>query len=178
MFSLDLILKILSETVTVDEVFIHPDYVVGQNRANNVGLVMVNEKLPEGYVPYTMSGINSNSSYTLLASGLLTSTVQVYESRFCNANLPQVFCSTSTTNLDTGCTAIPGSPLISGTTNVVGFVLNEAGCSAMGTGFAIEYHNVADFNDWVKKTSGSNLSATVSMFAILSGVLISLKFFF
>lgn len=125
-----------------------------------------------------MSGINSNSSYTLLASGLLSSTVQVYESRFCNPNLPQVFCSKSASNAITGCTAIPGSPVISGTVNFVGFVLNEAGCSAMGTEFALEYHNVADFNDWVKKTSGSNLSATVSMFAILSGVLISLKNFF
>jgi hypothetical protein len=60
-------------------------------------------------------------------------------------------------------------------THLDGIIISEGSCTKEADSYLLYYHSVADFREWIEEiTSGGN-AAGVPVFALLSIVLISLK---
>jgi hypothetical protein len=100
--------------------------------------------------------------------------VAVYSPQFCNANLPQAFCSIIDSSSQSSCTALQGAPIVCGDSAFVsGFLLNNRECGAAGHLATLEYHSVGEFREWIEEVSGASVAQMSTLVFVLSAAMIS-----
>ena len=129
--------------------------------------------------PRPLGGLGENSTCTLYAtySGLINYNLTVYNPQYCNATFNQAYCSKISMTDFTACGSTRASPVSCNGSNIDGFLISENGCEGDEFPFTLHYHSVSDFSDWIKEVSTAAMTIKVSMFTLLSAVLINLKNF-
>lgn len=159
--------------IGIDETLYHPHYIRNQNRMNNIALVKLSKKLDSRrYKPLPLRGLRGNSTCTLIET---RQSVMIYEPDECSRNSTQAYCSRFRVST-LACFTLTSSPVMCGDrTHLDGIIISEGSCTKEADTYLLYYHSVADFREWIEEiTSGGN-AAGVSVFALLSIVLISLK---
>jgi hypothetical protein len=160
-----------TDQIEVEKVTIHPNYNSNQKRSNNIAIIKTKKALDSNQwraLPYR--GLTLNTTYTLLDT--LPRSVFVFGPQLCDAASPQAFCSKYMSQ-DAACFASPASPLISGNSYIDGFLINEGSCNLESNSYNLYYHSVGDFNEWINEVAGATMATKVSIFTLLSAVLIS-----
>jgi hypothetical protein len=124
----------------------------------------------------TLGSLGSNSS-CLLYGALGNYQIRAYNPQYCNPNFDKAFCSTFLTNNTLACNTFRGAQLVCGGDKLDGFVISEPSCLLEANQYVMYYHSIGDYIDWIKEVSGATLATKVSIFTLLSGLLISLKNF-
>lgn len=129
------------------------------------------------------SGLTTNSSCHLFGWGTAAANfrrveTRIYNSTFCEATLPQVYCSTVPAMDDERCSAFLGSPIMCNQqTEFSGFfILNTFNqnrqCTGTGTDqnrrFLLPLHSVREFTEWIDQVSaGESLKISMGLFFVL-----------
>lgn len=135
------------------------------------------------FPPRNLGSLSSNQTCKLFGWGENGVEIPRYESlriygpRFCNATLPRAFCTRFDLSFPDTCYAILGSPLVcGGEDNVSGFLVGSNRDCIRHEGLVeLNFHSVGDFDEWIKKVSGAEKAAPISVLLILSAFAMTLK---
>jgi hypothetical protein len=119
--------------------------------------------LDSSFIPMPLSAIRSNSSCELYLSGgelnHRSSEVSVYDSKFCNPNRPEVYCSIFESNSNETCRALTGSPLICDD-KFAGILDTNGTCFALNSNQVYQnFYSIGDFQPWIDKVMQDNMQA-------------------
>ncbi|CRL04834.1 CLUMA_CG017887, isoform A [Clunio marinus] len=160
-----------------EQVIIHPDYTIGQNNLNNIGIVRISGLFNDAEPSRILGGLPTNSSCNLVGWGGAerfprSEPVNIYGPQYCNSSNPQVFCSTST-NFAV-CNARLASVIICGIEDTVnGLLISESGCESNDN--RLYYHSISDHAGWINQVLSSSVKQVESLVLILSMMLITLN---
>ncbi|CRL04833.1 CLUMA_CG017886, isoform A [Clunio marinus] len=167
-----------TRVLSVNEVFIHPNYTIGGNKENNIAVI----KAPFGELynnadpPRTLGGLTTNSSCNLYGWNSLngeSESVTIYGPQYCNHVNPNVFCSTSPNTA--ACSAkIAASVMCGAGVMIDGFLISESGCESNDN--RLYYHSVSEYADWINQVLSSSGRKSESIFLILSLTLMTLMY--
>lgn len=130
------------------------------------------------FTPRSLGALPTNDTCHLLGWGQTNTrqdAINVYSPEFCDENFPQVFCTSFDSRTDPTCTAILGSPLTCHDHAAIGGFLLSGDCVINGNRWLLNYHSLGGFQEWIDDVSAAKSYAKMSIFVILSAVLISVR---
>jgi hypothetical protein len=102
--------------------------------------------------------------------------IAIQASLHCNPSSPQAFCSTLDNQSQRLCNSKPGTPVMcTNNFTISGFTLNDGSCGKIDGRLSLDFHSVAEFEEWIKEVSGAETSKKTSILFIL--LVISLRHF-
>lgn len=91
--------------------------------------------------------------------------VSIYDSEFCNPDLPQVWCSTFVSTLHQTCYAVLGSPVLCDDNSRFSGFMTSDGCSEIRGQGQISYHSVLTHRLWLEEVFNSEIVSSSNFVA-------------